>query len=58
MALKQQLWKRKQVLFENQSKRHRVQLADIFWWVPFNLQIPYNLYQNVIQINSHYFMTT
>lgn len=30
-ALKQQLWKRKQVLFENQSKRHCIQLADIFW---------------------------
>lgn len=48
-ALKQQLWKRKRVLFENQSERRCMQLADIFWWVSFNLRIPFNLYRNVIQ---------
>lgn len=48
-ALKQQLWKRRWVLFENQSKRCCRWLADIFWWVPLNLLLPFNLNQNVIQ---------
>lgn len=31
------------MLCASQSKRHRVQLADTVWWMPFNV------YQNVIQ---------